>query len=106
MATQTQVYEAIRQWCRATGLRWKWIDQMSDAVLEDVQLMQQIRQHFFTVMTRSGQAQWNAIWGWCTKKQRPLTQKNLIKLEKAVQQAQSTRQHIKTHRHQVNQTGT
>lgn len=106
MATQQQIYDEIRRWCHTTGLKWKWIDKFPDTLFADIRLLQLIRTHYFPVMSRSEQAQYHAIWSITTKKQRQLSRKNLIKLQKAIEQAHIRRHTIHQHRHQVTQTGT
>ena len=106
MATQSQIYAEIRAWCREERISWRWITEYPDELFEDIQLLRRARCQYWHIWTAKQRGVWSGIWGVTTKKKRPLRQKNLIKLQQAVESAEATRERIKAHRHQVTQTGT
>lgn len=83
MATQNQVYEEIKQWCRRENINWRWITEYPQELFDDIQLLRRTRCLCWSVWTRSERSQWAGIWGVTTKKKRRIRRKNLIKLAKS-----------------------
>jgi len=101
MTNQSDIYREIKTWCARERISWQWITKYPQDLFEDIQLLRKTRTQCWHTWSKHHRGVWAGIWGVTTKKKRRISQKNLTKLEQAVQTAHTIQHTIKAHRHQV-----
>ena len=83
----TETIHYTNYWCKSKGIRAD--DLILHKQVDDVVLLVKYRDAMWSVLNKSEQAHWGAVWSWCYHHKFPLKKKHLAKLALITAQATS-----------------
>jgi hypothetical protein len=97
--SNSEIIHYTNWWCCSLG--FKSTDLENHPKIEDVLLLVKFRQRFWSDMLNKERSTWGAIWGWVYLNKYTITNKNLGKLEKIINNIQYRQELHNTQRNKI-----